>query len=244
MVSARQLLTRSLRGEVSYGAVSGTIVHTDEQTAGRARGPSRTWAADPGSSLLATIILHRSDLPPAPAASLVVGWAAAAAVAEQLSASTSRGADGISLKWPNDIFLDDRKLGGVLVETAGQDWLLAGIGINLTSCPPDETLRTPATFLGAAGCTPNRDDLLSAILTNLHAAAGYTVNRLLDSINGYMRYLNYRVVLHQGKNRIHGRFSGIGPEGEALIEAKGETIHCFSGEMEPDQAAAGSPVSL
>lgn len=98
-----------------------------EQLAGRGR-HGRAWVTAPGSALLFSLgIPLRSGRAVDSAVSLAVGLAAAEALAVQAP---------VQVKWPNDLFLDGRKLAGVLCELAldgeGRRTLVAGIGINLT----------------------------------------------------------------------------------------------------------------
>jgi BirA family biotin operon repressor/biotin-[acetyl-CoA-carboxylase] ligase len=95
----------------------GAIVVADHQTAGRGR-HDRRWEAPPGTALLVSFVLA-----PRPLLSLAAGVAAAEAC----------GVD-VRLKWPNDLLLDGRKLGGILVEATSAK-AIVGIGINLTSAP-------------------------------------------------------------------------------------------------------------
>jgi BirA family biotin operon repressor/biotin-[acetyl-CoA-carboxylase] ligase len=97
----------------------GSVVIADHQTAGRGR-LSRRWEAPPGSALLASFVL-----PAKPLLSLAAGVAAAAACGE-----------AVRLKWPNDLLLEGRKLGGILVEVSGPNAII-GVGINLRWAPPD-----------------------------------------------------------------------------------------------------------
>jgi BirA family transcriptional regulator, biotin operon repressor / biotin---[acetyl-CoA-carboxylase] ligase len=112
------------------GAPHGTVVTAAEQTAGRGR-QGRTWTAPPGKALLYSAILRPLDerhvmLP------LAVPLAVCAA-AEELQPGIE-----CQLKWPNDVWLEARKLAGVLIEARPQDgWAVLGIGLNL-SISPDE----------------------------------------------------------------------------------------------------------
>ena len=117
----------------SGGADEGTVVVADEQTSGRgSRG--RSWRSPPGGLWLSA--LYRPGMAAAvELLSLRVGLA----VAEALEAM---GSGLIAIKWPNDLMLDDRKLGGILCEARWQgealDWIVAGIGLNVTNATPDE----------------------------------------------------------------------------------------------------------
>src|SRR5205814_8295156 len=95
----------------------GSIVVRDHQSAGRGR-LDRRWEAPPGTALLVSFVLDRNPL-----LSLAAGVAAAQACGPS-----------VRLKWPNDLLVGERKLGGILVETKA-DRAICGIGINLTSAP-------------------------------------------------------------------------------------------------------------
>jgi BirA family biotin operon repressor/biotin-[acetyl-CoA-carboxylase] ligase len=124
------------------GAPGGTVVTAREQTAGRGR-QGRVWTAPKGKALLYSAILRPLDerhllLP------LSVPLAVCAA-AEELRP----GIEG-QVKWPNDVWLEEHKLSGTLIEAKPQDgWAVIGIGLNL-SIAPDEfppDLRQPAVSL-------------------------------------------------------------------------------------------------
>jgi BirA family transcriptional regulator, biotin operon repressor / biotin---[acetyl-CoA-carboxylase] ligase len=133
---------------VEAGAPGGTVVTAREQTAGRGR-VGRVWTAPDGKALLYSAILRPLDerhllLP------LSVPLAVCAA------AEALRPGIECQVKWPNDVWLEGRKLAGILIEARPQDgWAVIGVGLNL-SIAPDEfppDLRQPATslFAPAAG---------------------------------------------------------------------------------------------
>jgi BirA family biotin operon repressor/biotin-[acetyl-CoA-carboxylase] ligase len=110
------------------GAPAGTTIIADQQTAGRGR-RGRTWLAPPGTSLLLSVILRpiiEVDRLP----QLLMASALAAAGAIERSTGLS-----VRLKWPNDIMLRGRKLGGILIESGlrGEvlDYTVVGIGLNV-----------------------------------------------------------------------------------------------------------------
>ena len=130
---------------VEAGAPGGTIVTAHEQTAGRGR-IGRVWTAPEGKALLYSAILRPLDerhllLP------LSVPLAVCAA------AEALRPGSECQVKWPNDVWLEGRKLAGVLIEAKPQDgWAVIGIGLNI-SIAPDEfppDLRQPAVSLFGA----------------------------------------------------------------------------------------------
>ena len=123
------------------GAPHGTLVTADEQTAGRGR-QGRSWVAPPGRALLMSLVLRELD-----DRTPLVPLAAAVSVCEAFPQ-----ANGI--KWPNDVWVDGRKVAGILVEGRPQDgWAVLGIGLNVATEPGEfpEELRETATSLRAAG---------------------------------------------------------------------------------------------
>jgi len=127
---------------VEAGAPGGTVVTAREQTAGRGR-QGRVWTAPEGKALLYSAILRPLDerhllLP------LSVPLAVCAA-AEEL-----RPGAECQVKWPNDVWLEGRKLSGILIEARPQDgWAVIGVGLNLTIAPEEfpADLRQPAISL-------------------------------------------------------------------------------------------------
>ncbi len=133
---------------IEAGAPGGAVVTAREQIAGRGR-QGRVWTAPEGKALLYSAILRPLDerhllLP------LSVPLAVCAA------AEALRPGIACQIKWPNDVWLEGRKLSGILIEAKPQDgWAVIGIGLNLSIEPnefPDD-LRQPAISLGA-GVTP------------------------------------------------------------------------------------------
>jgi BirA family biotin operon repressor/biotin-[acetyl-CoA-carboxylase] ligase len=127
---------------VEAGAPGGTVVTAREQTAGRGR-VGRVWTAPEGKALLYSAILRPLDerhllLP------LSVPLAVCAA------AEALRPGSECQVKWPNDVWLERRKLAGVLIEAKPQDgWAIIGIGLNLSIAPEEfpSDLRQPAVSL-------------------------------------------------------------------------------------------------
>lgn len=150
-----------LLARAEEGAASGLVVGTDRQTAGRGR-RGRAWLATPGCSLTFSVLWRYPAQVQLQGLSLAVG----VAVAEGLEAL---GARQIQLKWPNDIWLNQAKLGGILIETAPHGSLVIGIGLNLARDPNWEPMVTqPLITLEDAMNTVNpRETILASILRSL-----------------------------------------------------------------------------
>ena len=151
------------------GAASGTALAAEWQRAGRGR-RGRAWQAAPGEGITFSV-LWRFERGPGHLAGLSL--AAAVAVARALEAS---GCAGVGLKWPNDLVHDWAKLGGILVETAGemQGPTAATVGIGINHRLADgtaERIGQPVTDLAAcAPAVPGRNLLLASLLDHLEQA--------------------------------------------------------------------------
>jgi BirA family biotin operon repressor/biotin-[acetyl-CoA-carboxylase] ligase len=112
------------------GAPGGLVVTADGQTAGRGR-QGRAWFAPPGSCLLYSALLRPFAADQAPLVPLAVPVAVCEA-AEAVAPVHCR------VKWPNDVWVDERKVAGVLVEARPDEgWAVIGVGLNV-AIPQDE----------------------------------------------------------------------------------------------------------
>ena len=145
------------------GAEAGTLIVADSQTAGRGR-MGRSWRSERGAGIWLTLIERPSGGDPSglEVLSLRVGLALAPALEPF---ATGR----VQLKWPNDLYVAGRKVGGILIEARWREqsleWLAIGVGINL---------RPPAEEPNAIGLREDvsRDEVLAAMVPAIrHAAA-------------------------------------------------------------------------
>lgn len=145
--------------EARLGAREGTVAIADHQTAGRGR-LGRTWEAPPGASLLMSVLL-RPGLPPERRHLIT------AAVA--LSGADAVAEAGPEVKWPNDLFIGDQKVAGVLAEVDG-DAVVVGIGINLNweGDPPANGIAVNQVI----GRTVDRETVVIALLAGIERRYG------------------------------------------------------------------------
>lgn len=152
------------------GAPDLALVAADRQTSGRGR-LGRQWVTRAGAALAFSLIIRPT------AAEKTHPWAFSAlgALAVQQALETSCGLNA-SIKWPNDILLDRRKVAGILVENswlgAELEAVVVGIGINISPGavpPPEEVLFPAASVEGSLGRSADRWVILRAILVSLLA---------------------------------------------------------------------------
>ena len=221
LIASTNLVAKELAAE---GAPSGTVVTAAEQTAGRGRG-DRVWTAPRGSALLYSAILKPLDL-----GHLLLPLAAPLAVCE---ACESLAPVHCEVKWPNDVWIDRRKVAGVLIEARPPDWAVIGIGINLSIAPEQfpEDLRWPATSLGH-GVGPDRmRAAIDAALTKWVAEPPEHVRDVFaarDALRGHE--LSWEG--GRGERGRSGSGEGIDERGNLLVRtAEGELIALGSGEV-------------
>jgi BirA family transcriptional regulator, biotin operon repressor / biotin---[acetyl-CoA-carboxylase] ligase len=144
------------------GAPHGTVIHADEQVAGRGRF-GRTWFSPPGNLYLS--VLLRLDLPPAATSEL--GFVTALTVADAVDALLPKQTKS-TLKWPNDVLVDDGKIAGILVESVDGAQII-GVGLNVLEAPRNAPYKT-ATLVGSGGIATvdgARDILLDSLAKHL-----------------------------------------------------------------------------
>jgi len=173
------------------GLPVGSVVVADSQTAGRGRA-GRTWEAPPGTALLATFVL-----PPDPIVVFRAGVAAARAC----------GPD-VRLKWPNDLMLDGRKLGGVLAEIRGER-ALVGIGVNLTSAPE-----------GAAMLRVDRDRLLDSLVLELQSLAQTPATSVMAAYRELSETLGQRVQVETPAGLVEGTAEAVRLDGALIVDGR------------------------
>ncbi len=132
-------------------APSGAAFMADAQTSGRGR-LGRTWYSPSGENLYASFLVRPAfDTKRAPLVTLASGLAVADALAPLLPAAR------VTLKWPNDVLVDDRKIAGILTEAHLGDsafpWIVIGIGINVRTRSFPEAIGQPVTSLAIAGAS-------------------------------------------------------------------------------------------
>jgi len=222
-----------LMRRIRQGRGQPVLLVAEHQTAGRGR-LGRDWASQPGRSLTFSL-----SLPLTPrdwsGLSLVVGLSLAESLHPQ-----------IGLKWPNDLWWQDRKLGGILVETASlgeQRHVVVGVGLNLTAPGPSRAMRTPPAGL---------DSLLPGISAAAALACG--VSPLLMALRAFAQAgfapwqsrFNSRDVLRDRLLTLSDGSTGWGrgtnSTGEYLVESPSGMVRVSSAELSLRPAeAAGAP---
>jgi BirA family transcriptional regulator, biotin operon repressor / biotin---[acetyl-CoA-carboxylase] ligase len=217
-------------------AAQGTVVIAEAQTAGRGR-LGRSWHSPAGLNLYTTVILRpRIAITDVPRLSLVAGVAAAEAL-------ETVAPGHVALKWPNDIWLDDRKAGGIIAEalTDGSQQLacvLLGIGINVNLALADipVELRDKATSVRIAiGRRCDRIELAAALFQRLDSryieAEADRFDLVRSAYEKYLALVGKQVTVIEGAARTAGVIAGIDTHGVLLLKTDSGIQRILTGDV-------------
>jgi len=203
----------------------GAIATTDHQTAGRGR-LGRQWVEAPATSVLVSILLRPPSKQRAPELSLVAALATALAVEDATDLAAQ-------IKWPNDVMLDRRKVGGILAELKGEVVVL-GIGLNVNQTRdqlPAKTKVAVASLRTIDGRIRDREEVLERLMGRLDAcydtwkASG--LGGLYDDI-GARDFLRGRRITVDGAD---GTAERIERDGRLVVASDSGRLLVASGEV-------------
>jgi len=209
------------------GEPEGAVVLAEEQTAGRGRA-GRKWHSERAAGIYVTLLL-RPKLAPvqAPLLTMMAGLSAHSAV----QALTGLAVD---LKWPNDLLIRGKKLGGILTEMHAEPgqirFLIVGIGLNVNQEKfPGDLANTATSLRAETGNPQSRMELLVRLLREfesdynrfLREGVASVVARF-ESASSYAR--GKRVRITNGTESYVGTTAGLGPEGLLQVERDGGQV--------------------
>ena len=203
------------------GAPEGTVVVAEEQTAGRGR-RGRTWESTARAGLWWSLLLR----PPVPADRL--GWLPLV-VGVGVARGLRTAADAeVSLKWPNDVLVDGKKLAGILAERLADGSVVVGVGINVDQRAAE--LPEGGASLRTLGRSADR----TAVLIDVLAAVAETYRKWLagDDVGqeyvGLSATLGHDVRADLGDRLVIGHAVRLGPSGELVVVDAGGVEHELS----------------
>ena len=208
------------------GAISGTIVTATEQSAGRGRS-GRRWSAPAGTALLASAILRPLD-----ARHVLLPLAVPLALCEAIE---KMAAVRCEVKWPNDVWISERKVAGVLIEARPPEWGVIGVGVNVAipdNAFPDD-LRWPATSVGGGVSV---DAVLACLCGRLEKWVDAPEAEVLEAFRA-RDALRERPLRWQGAAGASGsgagRGAGIDDRGNLIVDTDaGERVALGAGEVQ------------
>ncbi|NOZ04288.1 MAG: biotin--[acetyl-CoA-carboxylase] ligase [FCB group bacterium] len=219
---------------ISSHVRNGTLIITDHQSAGRGRG-KHTWISSPERSLTFSITLY-----PAVEARLAGIFPLLAGVT--ICKTLSKMQIHALLKWPNDIFLNGKKIGGILCESkisgAQIRAVVCGVGLNVNETKsdfPKNLHATSSSLRMETGRYYQRELILASILNDFDRSLNQLSENgpqpIINSWIGYCAHLNETVKFHDGNQITSGKFIGLSKNGEAILLINGTEKRFKSGTV-------------
>ena len=215
---------------ISKNVENGTVVITDNQTKGRGR-QSNKWISIQGRSLTFSIIMYPNALlNQINLYSLIAGLA----ITDCLNEYDIHA----QLKWPNDILINGKKVGGILCESKISGGVIKsmviGIGLNVNETItelPKEVHYNATSLMIESGKQYQAEILLANILNQLEHRIQDKNNIQLTNWEERCAHLNQRVTFRSGNENIKGVFKGLSSIGQAVITINNEEVIFDSGEI-------------
>ncbi len=221
-----------------HDPAGGEVVWAHDQYAGRGQ-HDHTWLSEPGKNLSFTIILRPRFL--APHRQFMLNKAVALGVADFVAAGLGRVSHpAVSIKWPNDIYVGENKIGGILIENkimgSKLDTSLVGIGINVNQMVFSPEIPNPASLISFLHQEMDIREMLTGVCRHLnarYAALQDPGNGNLDA-NYNSRLLGFELwrdyTFRGSTNRA--KIKGVSLTGQLLIETHtGDTLMFDHGEV-------------
>jgi BirA family biotin operon repressor/biotin-[acetyl-CoA-carboxylase] ligase len=214
----------------------GAVVVADSQEKGRGR-LGRSWISPPGSNIYMSIIL-KPDLEPMDATLITL----MAAVASTRALRRTTGLD-ISIKWPNDLIVSEKKIGGILTDlkTAQKRILCAvvGIGINVNSDLdgfPEEVRKIATSLKNETGRTFPREELIPGLLNEMDIwyrhLKSLSREKILSAWKSLTSTLGKNVIVATGQETLAGIAESVDDAGMLLLRLpSGEMKRISSGDV-------------
>lgn len=227
-VSSTQDILRTL---IVSGSPEGTIVVSETQTKGRGR-LDREWVSPEGGLWFSTALIPPFGPETAPQITLIAAISIVQAIADVVCLTAS-------IKWPNDIFINGKKVAGIIGEMSSHQvaikYIAIGIGINvnisLERLPPCATSLSYETQREIS-----LEELLSSFLSHLdHNYSAFKVSKdltpFMDSIRRLLLYKDETIEISTDQGMIQGILLDIHTDGRLLIKIGDESKLISSGEI-------------
>lgn len=201
-------------------AISGNAVLAMEQTQGKGtRG--KHWKATPGENILLSIIVEMQCQPVSRQFELIV--AVALGVYDFIEKHIN---EKISIKWPNDLFINDSKAGGILIENKIKgtlwQWAVIGIGINVNQMDFQDLDKAANSFANVSGEKYDvivlGGELVGFVLERIEEMKTVPFEKMLEEYNSHLWSRGKKVKLKKGDEIFEMRVLEVSEDGELVVE--------------------------
>ena len=190
-------------------AKSGDAIIADQQTAGRGR-RGNNWISNPGESITCSIIIKDEDDSLVKKLPLISGIAIIKGIKQLTKLDCN-------LKWPNDILLDSKKIGGILIEKKDGHFII-GIGLNVNESELDKSIENSTSIRLELGRTVQREPLLAFIFNHFETLLGNNLSSIINEWESLCLHMDRMVKFHQSNQLMSVTFLGLNENGEANIQ--------------------------
>lgn len=211
--AAKELLTKSLK--------EGTVFTANCQEAGRGQG-NAMWESSPGLNLLLSIVLYPVHL------EIVSQFSLSQAISLGVADFLAHYVGGVSVKWPNDIYVGDKKIAGILIETTISSGkfssAIVGIGLNVNQEVFESDAPNPVSLKNLTGISHAISEILPLLCSCLdHRYRSLTTGALFPLQHDYVKRL-YRMGIwakyRDENSNFEGMIIGVESDGKLLIETR------------------------
>ena len=207
---------------------NGMIIITDYQKNGRGRRNNK-WISSPGNNLTFSLILKENDKEKIHLLSILSGIAVVRGIKKFAHIECS-------LKWPNDIILNKKKIGGILIETkktSEDTYAIIVIGLNVNQQEVPKELHEIASSLQIEESKPvQREPLLAFILNEFEILYNSDRTQWINTWKEYCVHLNKTITINNNNQLIKGSFVDIDSCGNAIIKTDSEQLSVSTGVIE------------
>ena len=197
------------------------VVTAVSQTGGKGT-KGRSFSSQTGGVYLSKLTFYE-DLAVKNAFKIMIG--AAVAVCETLRFYGLKPL----IKWPNDIWVNDKKICGILIENVLSGGKVrssvVGIGVNVCNRLPDDLKDIATTMSLAMGNAPAVEEVTERLISELHK------DRTIDEYRAYIGYLGREATLILGDERVPGRLVSVEEDGALVVEIDGKTRRLTAAEV-------------
>ena len=202
------------------------VFSAEQQTKGRGRFDHK-WESKEGNLLFS--MLFPAEIQTSGALSLLCGYCVLQTIrhfAPNLN---------LSLKWPNDVFIDDKKVCGILIERKDENYVVAGIGVNLKYAPKLTKSVYEAVSLKDFGILPDKTEFLTLFLQEFNRGLEIIEKREFNAIRKnwleYAKGLHKKVRLENLNKKVSGEFVGVDDDGAIIIKNAKKEAKYVAGEL-------------
>lgn len=210
------------------GWIEGTVVLTDFQNKGKGQ-TSNSWESEKGKNLLFSIVLYPGFIPVH--YQFLISKVIAIGVCEVVSLFV----EDVSIKWPNDIYVENKKIGGILIENAimGTEfsYSVAGVGLNVNQQNFLSDAPNPVSLFQLTGIEYDRDEILTLVIQSINKWYEILKRKEFSVIDSaYLKRL-YRfgeeAKFKDDSGIFTGRIVGVDPIGQLMIEKGSGEVRAY-----------------